>query len=117
MVFGKTILSFVLAFALGAYVADCFAMAAPDEAMKCCDSMPCAPHSHDQPQDCCKAMPSTHGDFVKPSERVSFFSTAFVTLLPIDRGALAVEPFASGIPEHSHAPPAPHSISISPLRI
>ena len=117
MAFGKTLLSFLLAFMLGAYVADCFAMTAPDEAMKCCGSMPCAPHNHDQAQDCCKTTPSTHSDFVKPSVGGCFSAPVFVALFPIDIGVRAVESLALVVAGHSHAPPIPQGISVSPLRI
>jgi hypothetical protein len=117
MAFGKIILTFLLAFSLGAYVTDCFAMAAPDEAMKCCDSMPCAPHSHDRPQHCCETMPSTHAALVQPSASGFSFSLIFIALVTLDSGARSFGSSIATFAAHCHAPPVPHNINISPLRI
>jgi hypothetical protein len=62
----KPILMVVLAVALAAYVFDCSAMATPEQAMQCCNSMPCAPHGH-RGQDCCKTMQIAHVPFVQPA--------------------------------------------------
>jgi hypothetical protein len=59
---------FVVAFvvALAAYSFDCGAAMTPEQAMKCCDSMPCSSQGQ-QGQDCCNTMPSVHASFVQPT--------------------------------------------------
>jgi hypothetical protein len=44
MRFTKPILLAVVAIALATYASDRFAMSTPDEAMQCCDTMPCSSH-------------------------------------------------------------------------
>src|SRR4029077_9961734 len=58
---------FLVAFvvALAAYSFDCGAALTPEQAMKCCDSMPCSQGEHGQ--DCCNTMPSAHSSFVQPT--------------------------------------------------
>src|SRR5262249_57818078 len=62
----RAIFMVVLVAALAAYSLDCFAASTPDEAMQCCDSMPCPQHSHDGSEDCCQTMPSLNAPFVQP---------------------------------------------------
>ena len=107
----------VLAFLLGAYVADCFEMSAPDEAMKCCASMACGSHGHDQAQDCCKTMASLHKDFVQPSANSPSCSPVFIALLPIDTAVGALGFSFIRLAENFHAPPIPPTLSTTPLRI
>src|SRR5438270_5074188 len=69
---------FVIAFvvALAAYSFDCRAAMTPEQAMKCCDSMPCSSQGQ-HGQDCCNTMPSAHASFVQPT------SVAHASFVPI----------------------------------
>jgi hypothetical protein len=57
----------VLAVALAAYAFDCGATTTPEQAMQCCNSMPCSSHGH-HGQDCCKTMVSSQSPSVLPAE-------------------------------------------------
>src|ERR1700737_354950 len=105
-------------FALVAYVVDCSAMATPDEAMQCCDTMPCSSHSHGQAQDCCKAMSSTHVPFVRPSssQDTPHVPLVFAILSSLDKVSALVSS-ADLIQQESHAPPILLSPASLPLRI
>jgi hypothetical protein len=46
MRFAKPILLAALAVALAAYAFDCGALGTPEQAMQCCNSMPCSSHGH-----------------------------------------------------------------------
>lgn len=74
---------FLVAFvvALAAYSFDCGAAMTPEQAMKCCDSMPCSSQG-EHGQDCCSTMPSAHASFVQPSSvaHVSFVPVVFALL-------------------------------------
>jgi len=39
----------------------------PEQAMQCCNSMPCSSHGHEHSQDCCKTTQAMHRPFVQPS--------------------------------------------------
>jgi hypothetical protein len=71
----KSVLTAVVICAVVAYVFDCSAMSTPEEAMQCCDSMPCSSHGRSQAQDCCKTMASMHALFVQPSSGQRFSSS------------------------------------------
>src|ERR1700730_4542508 len=58
------IVAFVVALAADSFY--CGAAVTPEQAMKCCDSMPCSSQGQ-QGQDCCNAMPSAHASFVQPT--------------------------------------------------
>jgi hypothetical protein len=108
---------FLIAFviALAAYSFDCGAAMTPEQAMKCCDSMPCSQGEHGQ--DCCDTMPSAHASFVQPaSVNVSFVSVVFAI------GQASIEFPDTDSPGyvvvvHSHAPSASSSPGLLPLRI
>jgi hypothetical protein len=113
----RSILVAVIGLLLGVYVFDCEAMTTPEQAMKCCGSMPCAPHGHHD-QDCCKTMPTMHTPFVQPSavQRASFSSITLAVVPP------AIDAFDSTFLERttsaiSHAPPILSPPTVSPLRI
>jgi thiol-disulfide isomerase/thioredoxin len=59
----KPILVALLAVALAVYAFDCGAMTMPEQAMQCCNFMPCSSQGH-RGQDCCKTMPAMHAPFV-----------------------------------------------------
>src|SRR5271167_2259116 len=102
---------------LTAYAFDCGDMATTDQAMECCNSMPCSSHGHDG-QDCCKTMPDMHPAFIlaSPAHGV-FFSPIIVALVPELKGVEVNNSFARILVAHSHAPPASFSTASSPLRI
>lgn len=113
----KPILIALLAVALAAYAFDCSAMATPEQAMQCCNSMPCASHGH-HGQDCCKTMQMAHVPFVQPAsaERASF-PLVTLAILPASGGSHLLDSSARSVAMNCHAPPAIHSLSLSPLRI
>jgi hypothetical protein len=117
MTLARSILVTMIVLLLGVYVFDCEAMTTPEEAMKCCGSMPCAPHGH-HGQDCCKTMPTMHAPFVQPSavQRVSFSLITLAVVLP------ASDAFDSTITERttnaiSHGPPIFSPPTVPHLRI
>ena len=80
----------------------------PEQAMQCCNSMPCSSHGHDG-QDCCKTMPSMHSPFVPSSSvrGVSFSPVLFAVMPPAGQSpdsALAEISTSADF----HAPPIPH---------
>src|SRR5215472_11098334 len=75
----------VLGVALAAYALDCSGMTTPEQAMQCCNSMPCSSQS-DHAQDCCKTMPAMHAPFVQPS------STSSIAPPAVQLAVLAVVP-------------------------
>lgn len=113
----KLLLTVILVLTIGAYVMDCAEMMTLDDAMQCCDTMPCAPQQHGDAHDCCKTMSSTHTVFVQPSVRRASFSPVFVALVPFDRQTGALEFSFPVTSAHSHAPPISHASIFSPLRI
>jgi hypothetical protein len=118
MRFPKLILLAVLAIALASYAFDCLAMSTPEQAMQCCDSMPCSSHGHQHSQECCKTMPSMHPPFVQPASayRLSF-SVVFAAVMP-GFDALQDLDFSAGVlTTHCHAPPISLIAASSPLRI
>lgn len=118
MRFARTFLMAVLAVALAAYAFDCgAAMATPEQAMQCCNSMPCSSSSH-QGQDCCKTMPAMHAPFVQPSSVNGLqHSLVLVAALATLNEYHGVNSTARARAEHSHAPPIVYSVSSLPLRI
>ena len=65
MILLRQILVALVAFALAGYVVDCAPMASSDEAMQCCETMPCSSQSAEHSQNCCETMPSMHAPFVQ----------------------------------------------------
>lgn len=117
MRFIRPVLMALLMVALGAYAFDCDAMTTPEQAMQCCNSMPCASQGH-HGQDCCKTMPAMHAPFVQPSftSGIRYSPVVVAALTPFD-GSQGVDSSDSAIAEHSHAPPANSSLAPTPLRI
>ena len=118
MRFARTFLMAVLAVALTAYAFDCGAgMATPEQAMQCCNSMPCSPHGHDG-QDCCKTMPAMHAPFVQPSVATAVQpSLVALATLAASGESRGVDWSTRTLAELSHAPPNFYSVANLPLRI
>jgi|SRR5215472_2797767 len=115
----KAILMTLLVSSLAAYSFDCFAASTPDEAMQCCDSMPCPHHSHEGSQDCCQTMRSLHVPFMQshPAD-AALHALVFFAMLP---GADPLQSLDSQaqtlLAVNSHAPPGPPMAASIPLRI
>ena len=78
----------LLGTALAAYVVDCSGMPTPDEAMKCCQSMPCSSSGHSQ--ECCKTMSQMHAPFVQPpSTHGVSFALNVTAVLPVFQESLS----------------------------
>jgi len=117
MHFARTVLVTVAAFALAAYGFDCMAMGSPEQAMQCCNSMPCVPNGH-QGQDCCKTMPSVQTAFLQSSAGHIVSLTDFGSVIITEFGG---RPDAStaiaNAASVSHPPPIPYSQASPPIRI
>ncbi len=101
----------VLAAAFAAYAFDCGATTTPEEAMQCCDTMPCPPHSHEHSQDCC-------APFVQPSPTQGIpFSFVFFAVLPDAPASERLDFSARIVAAYCHAPPLLQAAVLSPLRI
>ncbi len=102
---------------LAAYSFDCGAAMTPEQAMKCCDSMPCSSQGQ-HGQDCCNTMPSAHASFVQPTSvaHASFVPIVFALLRTLvdvhdrDSSARVIAAFA-------HDPPVSLLSASAPLRI
>jgi len=117
MRFSKAILVLFIAVAVMVYAFDCSAMTTPDEAMQCCNSMPCSPHGH-QGQDCCTTMPSMHAPFVKSASVHSVKPLGFqLAVLASGQDFVNSDSFIGRVAIHSHAPPDNHAFDLTPLRI
>jgi hypothetical protein len=118
MRFAKPILVAVMGIALAVYAFDCYAMATPEAAMQCCDSMPCSSHGAERSQDCCKTMASSHATFVQPhAVQGAPFAPVLVAVLPAVHEDQGVDSWASIVTAHCHAPPLPDIAASLPLRI
>jgi len=118
MRFTKPILLAMVAIALAMYAFDCLAMSTPEQAMQCCDSMPCSSHGHQYSQECCKTMPSMHAPFLQPaSAQGPSFSPVFVAVLPRFNASQRLDSSAGVPTAHCHAPPISQIAASSPLRI
>jgi hypothetical protein len=118
MRFTKPMLLAVVAIALAVYAFDCLAMSTPEQAMQCCDSMPCSSHGHQHSQECCKTMPSMHAPFVQPaSTHGSSFTLVFVAALATFNASHGLYSPAGVLTAHCHAPPISQIAASSPLRI
>src|SRR5664279_6294280 len=106
---GRPIFLAVLVLSLATYALDCGATMTPEQAMHCCNSMPCSSHGHDG-QDCCKTMPSMHAPFVQSSSvRGASFSPVLFAVMP-QVGQSPDLAFAEiGTAADFHAPPIPNS--------
>ena len=106
--------------ALAAYGFDCQAMVTSDEAMQCCDSMPCPQfHGHNSSDDCCKTMPSLQAAvFVQPAGHSTAVVLALVAVLPVVSSSHGLDLSAHALlAAHSHAPPILQAVAPLPLRI
>src|SRR5215471_2604194 len=119
MRFARVIVTVVLVAGLAVYSLDCSAASTPDEAMQCCDNMPCPHHSAQASQDCCQNMPSWQAPLMQ-SHVVDTAGHAPLVLavLPAASASQALESSAHVLfAEQSHAPPLPPSASVTPLRV
>jgi len=109
----------LLGVALTLYAFDCFAAPTSDEAMQCCDSMPCPERSHGSSRDCCQAMAGLHAPFVQThSPNVSMHALSGHAMLPTADASSALDSHAHhSVSLHSHAPPLMTSAASVPLRI
>jgi hypothetical protein len=113
----RAIFLVALVVVLGVYSVDCGAAMTPEQAMRCCDSMPCSSQSQ-HGQDCCDRMPAMHASFVQPAsvDRVSFVPVVFAVL------QASIEPqcgeSSDGVIEaFAHDPPLSLLSASIPLRI
>jgi hypothetical protein len=107
----------VLAVAIAAYAFDCGAAATPEQAMQCCNSMPCSSHDHDG-QDCCKTMSTVRVPFVQPSSLhgVSYSPLVFAMLPAVSESHL-IDSVDRVVVEQSHAPPILGTLAPLSLRL
>ena len=117
MSFARLVLMVVLGIALVAYAFDCSAMTTPEQAMQCCNSMPCPSHGH-AGQECCKTMPVMHAPFVQSSavHGIAYTSLVFA-VLPASGESQGLDCSARMIAAHCHAPPIRSAPAPLPLRI
>jgi hypothetical protein len=113
----RAVLLVIAVVAFAAYGSDCLAMATPEQAMQCCNSMPCAPDSH-HGQDCCKAMSAIHAPFVQaqPKHVVTVVQLGAVSASGLAQTA-GICATGVSIARYSHAPPPAHSHPSPPIRI
>jgi len=112
----KPIFLGILAVALAAYAFDCGA-ATPEQAMQCCNSMPCSSHGH-HAQECCKTVPSMHAPFVQSSSVHGVSASPVVfAVLPAAGKSHVVDSSNRVIAAHCHAPPIRYAPTPLPLRI
>jgi hypothetical protein len=113
----KTVLLVVSIVALAAHGFDCSAMTASEQAMQCCNTMPCEPNGH-HGQDCCKTMLSAYPPFVQPPTQHLFSlghvatmpSSGFVSNLSMSFQGITVVAYIL-VPPHEYSPGTP------PIRI
>jgi len=89
----------------------------PEQAMKCCDSMPCSSQGQ-HGQDCCNTMPSVNASFVQPTSvaRVSFVAVA-LALLRTSVDSRDKDASDRAIAALAHDPPLSVLSASLPLRI
>lgn len=119
MRFVRPALMLVTIAALAAYGFDRPVTSTPDEAMQCCDSMPCSSQGHQRSEDCCKTMLSFHAPFVQAASAHGVqISLVPLAVLPVASNPAGPDVSASAIlAADSHAPPNSQPPLISPLRI
>src|SRR5215472_12018698 len=116
MRFANPILVAVVAILLGLYAFDCDSMTTQEQAMQCCNSMPCSSQGHDG-QDCCKTMPSMHSPFLQVSASHGVdFSVRMLDVLPLSIEFSSFASMGSSITALCHAPPTSRPPSLQ-LRI
>jgi hypothetical protein len=101
---------------LTAYAFDCGATTTPEQAMQCCNSMPCSQGHHDE--DCCKTMAAMHAPFVQASStRHVSTSPAVSAVLSASNECRVVDSSIRVIAVHCNAPPILDAAVSLPLRI
>ncbi|HLY98439.1 MAG TPA: hypothetical protein VKT33_05170 [Candidatus Angelobacter sp.] len=116
----RPILVALIAVVLAVYASDCSAMASPEQAMQCCQSMgmECASHGLSA-MDCCSSMQSAQAPFVMSAapSHDSFATLLVFAVLPAEN--LSAELNSSGelLTAQSHAPPIFNLSAPLPLRI
>jgi hypothetical protein len=93
------------------------AMATSEQAMQCCNTMPCAPNGH-HGQDCCRTMPSAYPPFVQPPTQ-QVLSLGHVATMPSSGlfGNLGMSFEGLTAVANSLAPPHAYSPATLPIRI
>jgi hypothetical protein len=113
----KPLLLAALAVALTAYAFDCGGAMTADQAMQCCNSMPCSSHGHDG-QDCCKSMPAMHAPFVQPaSVHILSYSPLVLAILSLPGQSQSSDSPDDVLATQCHAPPILSVPALLPLRI
>jgi hypothetical protein len=113
----KPIFLGVLVVAFAAYAFGCEAATTPEQAIECCNSMPCTSHGYDA-QDCCKTMPSMHAPFVQPSYVLGVsYSPLVFAVLPAVSEPHPIDSADRVTVAQSHAPPVLGTLAPLPLRI
>lgn len=116
MAFGRAILVVFIATVLAAYVVDCSGMTTPDEAMKCCQSMPCSSSGHSQ--ECCKTMPQMHAPFVQPpSAHGVSFTPDLIAVLSRFQESFGPDSDVRRLAATSYGPPGASPPDATPIRI
>ena len=115
----RAILTGVCVAVLAMYALDCFPASTPDEAMQCCDSMPCPEHSQHGSQNCCQTMPSSHAEFVQPhSPDIAPHAPVLCAFLPVGNALQGLNgPARVLVTANSHAPPLTPAAASTPLRV
>jgi len=105
--------------ALAAYAIDCSGMSGSDEAMQCCETMPCASQGPGHSQDCCKSMPSGQAPFMQAQRALEFSPS--LTFVGVPPGAIGVETTTAlgrvVLDSGEHGPPLFEPENRAPLRI
>jgi hypothetical protein len=112
----KTVLVVVAVVALAAYGFDCLAMTMPEQAMQCCNSMPCVPNGHHS-QDCCKTMPSVQTAFLQSSVGHTVSSAEFGAMTITEFGERPDASTEKVNARVSHPPPIAYFQASPPIRI
>lgn len=102
-------------FILLAQFADCMAMSADQQTMKCCRTMPCSPAN--RAHDCCKKMVSAHSPSVLPIPHVLLSAPLAIAVepLPVAEVTRLTEIFWPGIDPPQHSPPDLYTLYASLL--
>jgi hypothetical protein len=111
----------LIAMILAAYASDCSAMASPEQAMQCCQSMgmECASHGLSA-MDCCSSMQSAQSPFVMPaapSHDSSMTLLVFAVLPAAENQPAELSLSGELLTAQSHAPPIFSLSAPLPLRI
>ncbi len=116
----RPILVTLIAVVLAAYASDCSAMASPEQAMQCCQSMgmECASHGLSA-MDCSSSMQSAQAPFVMPATPSHDSSATLLVFAVLPAADLPAELNSSGVllTAQSHAPPIFNLAAPLPLRI